>query len=104
MLQGWWWSGEWGTECWRWPGAARGGPLAIFTRNNLRPSLPQAALNWGNKKDEPVFVTEESGVVGLNFHQSKEMLINESNGHLDVCNPENSLVKKTQILTPEDSD
>lgn len=44
----------------------------------------QASLNWGNKKDEPVFVTEESGVVGLNFHQSKEMLINESNGHLDV--------------------
>lgn len=28
-------------------------------------------MNWG-KKDEPVYVTEESGVVGLNFHQSKD--------------------------------
>lgn len=47
----------------------------------------QASLNWG-KKDEPVYVTEESGVVGLNFHQSKEVLIYDStNGianHYDV--------------------
>jgi hypothetical protein len=47
----------------------------------------QASLNWG-KKDEPVYVTEESGVVGLNFHQSKEVLIHDStNGianHYDV--------------------
>lgn len=47
----------------------------------------QAPLNWG-KKDEPVYVTEESGVVGLNFHQSKEALIYDStNGianHYDV--------------------
>lgn len=47
----------------------------------------QASLNWG-KKDEPVYVTEESGVVGLNFHQSKEVLIHDTtNGigsHYDV--------------------
>lgn len=47
----------------------------------------QASLNWG-KKNEPVYVTEESGVVGLNFHQSKEVLIHDStNGvgnHYDV--------------------
>lgn len=59
--------------------------LLIDSPFDIVPSLSiQASLNWGNKKDEPVFVTEESGVVGLNFHQSKEMLINESNGHLDV--------------------
>lgn len=47
----------------------------------------QASLNWG-KKDEPVYVTEESGVVGLNFHQSKEVLMHDTtNGvgsHYDV--------------------
>lgn len=47
----------------------------------------QASLNWG-KKNEPVYVTEESGVVGLNFHQSKEVLIHDTtNGvgsHYDV--------------------
>lgn len=46
----------------------------------------QATLQWG-KKDEPVYVTEESGVVGLNFHQSKEVLIQDNaNGHYDVSN------------------
>ncbi|XP_023314051.1 ABC transporter G family member 23 isoform X1 [Trichogramma pretiosum] len=40
-------------------------------------SGPKASLNWG-KKDEPVYVTEESGVVGLNFHQSKEVLIHDT--------------------------
>lgn len=40
----------------------------------------QASLQWG-KKDGPVYVTEESGVVGLNFHQSKEVLMQDtSNG------------------------
>lgn len=49
--------------------------------------MKQASLNWG-KKNEPVYVTEESGVVGLNFHQSKEVLIHDTtNGvgnHCDV--------------------
>lgn len=46
----------------------------------------QASLHRGHK-DEPVYITEESGVVGLNFHQSKEVLITDSaNGlnHYDV--------------------
>lgn len=55
-------------------------------KNTLNVAL-QASLNWG-KKDEPVYVTEESGVVGLNFHQSKEVLIHDTtNGvgsHYDV--------------------
>lgn len=43
-----------------------------------------ATLNF-DKKNDSIYVTEESGVVGLNFHQSKEVLINDgSNGHLDV--------------------
>lgn len=48
-------------------------------------SVFQANLNWG-KKDQPVYMTEESGVVGLNFHQSKEVHMNENtNGHYPVC-------------------
>lgn len=48
--------------------------------------IQQASLNWSKK--EPVYVTEESGVVGLNFHQSKEVLVHDTtNGvgsHYDV--------------------
>lgn len=41
-------------------------------------------MNWGNK-DDSIFVTEESGIVGINFHQSKEVLIQDNtNGHVDV--------------------
>jgi len=36
-------------------------------------------LAFGNKKDNPVYISQESGVIGLNFHQSKEVLISESN-------------------------
>ncbi|KAK2586136.1 hypothetical protein KPH14_001409 [Odynerus spinipes] len=57
------------------------------TELNISNNISLASLNWG-KKDEPVYVTEESGVVGLNFHQSKEVLIHDStNGvgnHYDV--------------------
>lgn len=38
------------------------------------------ALAFGNKKDAPVYISQDSGVVGLNFHQSKEVLINDHNG------------------------
>ncbi|XP_017780576.1 PREDICTED: ABC transporter G family member 20 isoform X1 [Nicrophorus vespilloides] len=51
---------------------------------NMSNNISLATLNW-DKKNESVFVTEESGVVGLNFHQSKEILIHEgANGHLDM--------------------
>lgn len=64
-------------------------PHVIATSHTLLFLYTQASLNWG-KKDEPVYVTEESGVVGLNFHQSKEVLIHDStNGianHYDVRN------------------
>lgn len=41
-------------------------------------------MNWG-KKDDSIFVTEESGIVGINFHQSKEVLIQDNtNGRVDV--------------------
>ncbi|KAG7190145.1 hypothetical protein KM043_006275 [Ampulex compressa] len=57
------------------------------TELNISNNISLASLNWG-KKDEPVYVTEESGVVGLNFHQSKEVLIHDStNGvgnHYDI--------------------
>ncbi|XP_031785392.1 ABC transporter G family member 23 isoform X1 [Nasonia vitripennis] len=47
------------------------------TELNITNNISIASLNWG-KKDEPVYVTEESGVVGLNFHQSKEVLIHDT--------------------------
>lgn len=54
---------------------------------NISNNISLASLNWG-KKDEPIYVIEDSGVVGLNFHQSKEILIQDSsNGvgtHFDV--------------------
>lgn len=43
-------------------------------------NLSFSALAFGNKKDAPVYISQDSGVVGLNFHQSKEVLINEQNG------------------------
>lgn len=63
-------------------------PLRIYLYRFLS-FFSQATLNWSNKKDA-IYVTEESGVVGLNFHQSKEALHNYENsnglgnGHLDV--------------------
>ncbi|XP_076265826.1 ABC-type transporter snustorr isoform X2 [Rhynchophorus ferrugineus] len=49
--------------------------------NNISNNISLATLNWGKK--DSVSVTEESGVVGLNFHQSKEVLVQDSNGHID---------------------
>lgn len=43
-------------------------------------NLSLSALAFGNKKDAPVYISQDSGVVGLNFHQSKEVLINDHNG------------------------
>lgn len=55
---------------------------AVPENTNISTNM-NMALNW-DKKNESVCVTDESGVVGLNFHQSKEVLIHESqNGHLD---------------------
>lgn len=54
----------------------------IVPDQNISNNISLASLNW-NKKDS-ISVTEESGVVGLNFHQSKEVLVTDSNGHYDV--------------------
>lgn len=43
-------------------------------------NLSLSALAFGNKKDAPVYISQDSGVVGLNFYQSKEVLINDQNG------------------------
>lgn len=59
------------------PGLVRDGVCALC-------SFLQATLNWG-KKDEPVYIIEEKGVVGLNFHQSKEAQLQDHvNGYYDV--------------------
>lgn len=47
---------------------------------NIKGNISLSALAFGNKMDNPVYVSQESGVVGLNFHQSKEVLITDSNG------------------------
>ncbi|CAH1100505.1 unnamed protein product [Psylliodes chrysocephalus] len=49
---------------------------------NIANNISLASLNWSKK--DAISVTEESGVVGLNFHQSKEVLVTDSNGHIDV--------------------
>lgn len=47
---------------------------------NYFSNISLSALAFGSKKDAPVYISQDSGVVGLNFHQSKEVLINECNG------------------------
>ncbi|XP_022917524.1 ABC transporter G family member 23 isoform X2 [Onthophagus taurus] len=63
-------------------------------------NISAAQLNWDRKNDS-IYVTEESGVVGLNFHQSKEVLINEAthNGIPDLRNQQPPSSK-----TPSSSD
>ncbi|XP_050449540.1 ABC transporter G family member 23 isoform X2 [Cataglyphis hispanica] len=76
-------------------------PMQLNISNNIN----LAPLNWG-KKDEPVYVTEESGVVGLNFHQSKEALIYDStNGianHYDINGRPLPKVKGGSVLECDD--
>nr|XP_033203519.1 ABC transporter G family member 20 isoform X2 [Bombus vancouverensis nearcticus] len=68
---------------------------------NITNNISLASLNWG-KKNEPVYVTEESGVVGLNFHQSKEVLIHDStNGignHYDINGRPLSAMKNSSFI------
>lgn len=45
---------------------------------NISNNISLSALAFGNKKDNPVYISQESGVIGLNFHQSKEVLISDS--------------------------
>ncbi|OAD53261.1 ABC transporter G family member 23 [Eufriesea mexicana] len=75
------------------------------TELNISNNISLASLNWG-KKNEPVYVTEESGVVGLNFHQSKEVLIHDStNGvgnHYDLNGKPLSGVKNSSTLECDD--
>lgn len=65
-----------------------------MTNNIVLVVLFQATLNWG-KKDEPVYVTEESGVVGLNFHQSKEVLAQEQSNGI------NGKLSEMQMMEPQ---
>ncbi|XP_030757692.1 ABC transporter G family member 20 isoform X2 [Sitophilus oryzae] len=58
------------------------------TDNNISNNISLATLNWPKK--DSISVTEESGVVGLNFHQSKEVLVQDSNGHLDYAGKSSS--------------
>lgn len=59
-----------------------GGKTVAQNDHNITNNISLATLNWGKK--EPIYVSEESGVVGLNFHQSKEVLVQDTNGHVDV--------------------
>ncbi|KAG8230398.1 hypothetical protein J437_LFUL009871 [Ladona fulva] len=71
---------------------------ANLTELNVSNNISLASLNWG-KKDVPVYVTEESGVVGLNFHQSKEVLNHE--GVNGVSAPEmNGKPKSNSVSAP----
>ncbi|CAK9807735.1 ABC transporter G family member 23 [Anthophora quadrimaculata] len=67
---------------------------------NISSNISLASLNWG-KKNEPVYVTEDSGVVGLNFSQSKEVLVHDTtNGvgnHYDISGKPLSGVKNSML-------
>lgn len=45
-------------------------------------NISLSTLAFGSKKDDPVYASQDGGVVGLNFHQSKEVLVNDSNGSI----------------------
>lgn len=46
---------------------------------NITNNISLSALAFGSKKDNPVYISQESGVIGLNFHQSKEVLVSDNN-------------------------
>lgn len=74
---------------------------------NISNNVSLASLHWG-RKDEPVYVTDESGVIGLNFHQSKEVLITDSSNGLNHYEMNNKAVKvgkeETSIELPDCDD
>jgi len=71
--------------------------VTVGHRSDAFPVVLQATLNWG-KKDEPVYVTEESGVVGLNFHQSKEVLAQDQTNGVSV---NNGKLPEMQMMEPQ---
>lgn len=67
------------------------GQIPTQNDRNISNNISLASLTWGKK--DSISVSEESGVVGLNFHQSKEILIADgTNGHIEVS-------KVLQIIT-----
>ncbi|XP_011871615.1 PREDICTED: ABC transporter G family member 23 isoform X2 [Vollenhovia emeryi] len=82
------------------------GQHAQPTELNISSNISLASLNYWGKKDEPVYVTEESGVVGLNFHQSKEVLISDStNGianHYDINSKALPSTKSNAVVECDD--
>ncbi|XP_039492178.1 ABC transporter G family member 20 isoform X1 [Drosophila santomea] len=57
------------------------------THVNFSNNISLHAMAFGSKMDKPSS-SQEGGVVGLNFHQSKEVLINDSNGSIYTLNQE----------------
>ncbi|XP_012159848.1 ABC transporter G family member 23 isoform X3 [Ceratitis capitata] len=54
---------------------------------NFSNNISLHAMAFGSKMDKPSS-SQEGGVVGLNFHQSKEVLISETNGSVFTLNQE----------------
>ncbi|XP_065372469.1 ABC transporter G family member 23 isoform X2 [Calliphora vicina] len=54
---------------------------------NFSNNISLHAMGFGSKMDKPSS-SQEGGVVGLNFHQSKEILINDTNGSIYTLNQE----------------
>jgi len=57
---------------------------------NISNNISLSTLAFGAKKDDPVYASQDGGVVGLNFHQSKEVLVSESNGSIYGINGNHS--------------
>ena len=52
------------------------GSTKTTEKPNIQNNISAAAMNW-NKSNDSIYMSEESGVVGLNFYQSKEVLVND---------------------------
>jgi len=55
--------------------------MCVLVDNGDSNNISLHAMAFGSKMDKPSS-SQEGGVVGLNFHQSKEVLINDSNGSI----------------------
>lgn len=60
----------------------KGGLLTPFHSFYYSNNISLSALAFGSKKDAQVYGSQDGGVVGLNFHQSREALVHESNGSI----------------------
>ncbi|XP_037950013.1 ABC transporter G family member 20-like isoform X1 [Teleopsis dalmanni] len=70
---------------------------------NFSNNISLHAMAFGSKMDKPGS-SQDGGVVGLNFHQSKEVLINDTNGSIYTLNQEPYEPPPTKRNQPNDEE